>query len=90
MLIGATGCGKSNTLSDMLQSMCPDWVAIYTINPDLEKYQMLTDFLDAIKEEWGEEILEIRNPEDGIPVEELDDEDADGSKIQQVIALDDI
>ena len=58
--------------------------------PDQEKYQMLTDFLDAIKEEWGEEILEIRNPEDGIPVEELDDEDADGSKIQQVIALDDI
>ena len=51
MLIGVIGCGKSNALSDMLQSMCPDWVAIYTINPDLEKYQMLTDFLDAIKEE---------------------------------------
>ena len=32
MLIGVTGCGKSNALSDMLQWMCPDWVATYTIH----------------------------------------------------------
>ena len=70
--------------------MCPDRVAICTINPDQEKYQMLTGFFDAIKEESGEEILEIRNPEDFIPVEELDDEDEHGSKIQQVIVSHDI
>ena len=76
MLIGPTGCGKTNTLSNMLlQWMCSDRGAIDTINPDQEKYQILADFFDAIKEESGEEILEIRNPEDVIPVEELDDED---------------
>ena len=76
MLIGPTRCGKTNTLSNMLlQWMCPDRVAIYMINPDRERYQMLTDFFYAIKEESGEEILEIHNPEDVIPVEELDDGD---------------
>ena len=55
MLIGPTGCGKTNTLSNMLlQWMCPDKVAMYTINPDLENYQMLSDFFDVIKEESGE------------------------------------
>ena len=44
---------------------------------------MLSDFFDSIKKESGEEILEIPNPEDFIPVEELDDE-------QQVIVFDDI
>ena len=63
--------------------MCPDKVAIYAINPDQEKNQMLSNFFDAIKEQSGEEILEIRNPEDVIPVEELDDE-------QQVIVFDNI
>ena len=74
MMIGPTGCGKTNTLSNMLlQWICPYRVVMYTINPDQEKYQMLAYFFDAIKEESGEEILEIRNPEDVIPVEELDD-----------------
>ena len=45
---------------------------------------MLSDFFGAIKEESGEEILEIRNPEDVIPVEKLDDED------EKVIVFDDI
>ena len=85
MLISLTGCGKTNTLSNMLlQWMCPDKVAVYTINPDQEKYQMLSDFFHAIKEESGEEILEIRSPGNVIPVEELDDED------EKVIVLDDI
>ena len=70
--------------------MCPDRMVIYTINPTQEKYQMLTDFFDAIQEKSGEEILEIRNPEDVIPVEELGDEDEDRSQIQQVIVFDDI
>ena len=74
MLIGPTGCGKTNTLSNMLlQWMCPGRVVIYTINPNQEKYQVLTDFFDAIKEESGEEILETGYPEDVIPVEEQDD-----------------
>ena len=54
------------------------------VNPDQEKYQMQADFFDAIKEESGEEILEIRNPEDVIPVEELDNKD------EKVIVFDDI
>ena len=91
MLIGPTGCWKTNKLFNMLlQWMCPDRVAIYTINPDREKYQMPTNFFDTIKEESGEEILEVCNPEDVIPVEELDKKDEDGSKIQQVIAFYDI
>ena len=68
----------------LLQWMCPDRVAIYTINPDQEKYQTITDIFDAINEESGEEILDIHKPEDVIPVEELDDED------NKVIVLDDI
>ena len=62
--------------------MCPGKVAIYTIDPGQEKYQMISDFFDAIKEEW-EEILEIHNPGDVIPAEELDEE-------RQAIVFDDI
>ena len=85
MLVGPTGCGKTNTLCNMLlQWMCPDKVTIYTINPDQEKYQMLVDFFDMIKEESGDDILDIHNPEDVVPVEDLDDGD------NKIIVFDDI
>lgn len=85
MLIGPTGCGKTNTLCNMLlQWMSPDRVVIYTINPNQEKYEMLTEFFDAVREESKEDILAIRDPDDVTPVEELDDEDG------KVIVFDDI
>ena len=85
MLTGPTGCGKSNTLPNMLlRWMCPDRVVIYTINSNQEKVPAANRFFDAIKEESRGEILEICDPEDVIPVEELDDED------DKVIVFDDI
>lgn len=85
MLVGPTGCGKTNTLCNMiLQWLNADKITIYTINPDQDKYQMLADFFDAIKEETDEDILNIENPEDVIPVEELDVDD------NKVIIFDDI
>ena len=85
MLVGPTGCGKTNTLCNMLlQWMSPDRITIYTINPDQEKYTMLVNFFDMIKKESGEDILDIQDPEDVIPVEELDDEE------NKVIVFDDI
>ena len=45
---------------------------------------MLTDFFNEIEKESGEHILDICQPEDVTPVEELDDEDS------KVIVFDDI
>ena len=68
----------------LLPWMSPDRITIYTINPDQEKYTMLVNFFDMIKEESGEDILDIQDPGDVIPVEELDDEE------NKVIVFDDI
>ncbi len=85
MLVGPTGCGKTNTLCNMLlQWMHPDRIAVYTINADQDKYMMLREFFDAVERETGEHILDIESPEDVLPVEELDDED------NKVIVFDDI
>lgn len=87
MLVGSTGCGKTNTLCNMiLQWLNADKVTIYTINPNQDKYQMLNDFFEAVKEETGEDvdILSIENPQDVVPVEDLDDE------YNKVIIFDDI
>ena len=86
MLVGPTGYGKTNTLCNMImqQWLSADKITIYTINPDQDKYQMLAAFFEAVKEETGEDILFIENPEDVIPVGELDDEE------NKVIVFDDI
>ena len=85
MLVGPTMCGKTNTLCNMImQWLNMDKITIYTINPDQDKYQMLAEFFEAVQEETGEDILNIDNPEDVIPVEELDDEE------NKVIVFDDI
>lgn len=85
MLVGPTGCGKTNTLCNMIiQWLNADKITIYTINPDQDKYQMLADFFEVVKEKMGEDILNIERPEDVVPVEELDDED------HKVIVFDDI
>ena len=85
MLVGPTGCGKTNTLCNMLlQWLSPDRVTIYTINPNQDKYRTLVDFFEMIKEESGDDILDIQDPEDVTPVEELDDEE------NKVVVFDDI
>ena len=45
---------------------------------------MLADFFESVMEETGEDILNIENPDDVIPVDDLDDED------NKVIVFDDI
>ena len=85
MIIGPTGCGKTNLLCNLLTRwMQADKITIYTINNDQEKYILLREFFDAVEEETGENILEIANPEDVIPIDELDDIE------QKVIVFDDI
>ena len=85
MLVGPTGCGKTNTLCNMLiQWMSSDRITIYTINPNQDKYRVLVNFFDKIKEESGDDILDVRDPEDVVPVEELDDEET------KVVVFDDI
>ena len=85
MIIGPTGCGKTNLLCNLLTRwMNADKITIYTINDDQEKYILLREFFDAVEEETGENLLEINNPEDVVPVEELDDSE------QKVVVFDDI
>jgi len=85
MMVGPTGCGKTNTLCNMLTRwMSSDKIIIYTINPDQDKYIILKEFFNAVEDEIDDDILEIRNPEDVIPVEELDDTE------HKIIVFDDI
>lgn len=82
MMVGQTGCGKTNTLCNMLlQSwLKADRITIYTINPNQPKYQILKEFYNAC----DQDTFTIATPEDVIPIEELDDED------NKVIIFDDI
>ena len=85
MIIGPTGCGKTNLLCNLLTRwMYADKITIYTINGEQEKYILLKEFFDVVGEETGENILEINKPEDVVSVDELDDEE------EKVIVFDDI
>ena len=77
MMVGQTGCGKINTLTNMLlQSwLKSERITIYTINPDQEKYQLLEDFNGEI----------CSSLENVIPVEELD-----SSEDSKITSFDDI
>ena len=73
MIVGSTGSGKTNLLLNMLLKwMNFDICSVFTINPDQRKYQFL--------QEQG---IEVLNPEDIPPVEELDN-------VQKVFVFDDI
>ena len=75
MIVGSTGQGKTNLLLNiLLKWMDYSECFVYTINPDQDKYTFLT-------EQKGVEIL---NPEEITPVEDLDHE------TQKVIVFDDI
>ena len=87
LLVGNSGSGKTTLLCNMLlRWMKPDKVVIYTLNPDQDKYTLLKDFYEFLEEktENDEHILEIRDPEDVLPVEDLD------SDPQKVVVFDDI
>ena len=85
MIVGPTGCGKTNLLCNLLTRwMQADKITIYTINEDQEKYILLREFFDAVEKETGEKILEIAKPDDVVPIDELDDIE------QKIIVFDDI
>lgn len=80
MMIGQTGCGKTNTLCNMLlQWLKSDLITIYTINPEQEKYQMLQEFYNAC----AKNTFELESPENVVPVEELESD-------PKIIIFDDI
>ena len=73
MIVGSTGSGKINLLINMiLKWMNYNTCCVYTLNPDQNKYQFV--------QEQG---IEILNPEDIPPIEELDSQ-------QKVIVFDGI
>ena len=82
MMVGQTGCGKTNTLCNMLLQgwLNYDTVTLYTINPEQEKYTMMKDFFD----EFSCELLTLADPETVTPVENLDNQDL------KVVIFDDI
>ena len=87
MIVGHSGCGKTTLLCNMLlRWMSPKKVVIYTLNPSQDKYTFLEEFYDFLTKEAEveEPMLELKDPEDVVPIEEMD---ADESK---VIVFDDI
>ena len=75
MIVGSTGQGKTNLLLNiLLKWMDYTKCFVYTINPDQDKYSFLAE----------QEGIEILNPEEITPVEDLDHE------TQKVIVFDDI
>ena len=89
MLVGGTGQGKTNLLTNMLLKwMNYDSCKIYTLNPQQDKYQIIQEFHDVINDEidgdLDNDICQILDPTEIIPVEDLDDEK------NKIIVFDDI
>lgn len=84
MLVGGTGCGKTNLICNMLlQSwLKTDKIILYTINADQDKYELLDGFFNSIED--SEDVFVIKSPEDICPVEDLD------CDTDKVIIFDDI
>lgn len=82
ILVGPTGCGKTNTLCNMLlQSwLKSDKIVIYTINPEQQKYQLLSEVYNTI----SPGSLVLTSPDDVTPIESLE------LKEDKVIIFDDI
>jgi len=86
MIIGPTGCGKTNLLINMLlQYMKFDSCTIYTINEDQSKYTMLSDMSELLRDKLDiTDFVTIKRPEDVVPIDQLD------STTDKVIVFDDI
>ena len=82
MMVRQTGCGKTNTLCNMLLQgwLNYDTVTLYTINPEQGKYTMMRDFFDEV----SCELLTLADPETATPLENLDNQDL------KVVIFDDI
>lgn len=81
LLVGPTGCGKTSLLCTMLLKWInPDEVTIYTINPDQYKYNLLQEFNELLLND----MYQIADPEEVIPIEDLDCETS------KMIVFDDI
>ena len=70
LIVSPTNSGKTNLLINMNMRWldCPK-LTIYTTSRDQEKYQILSEFYESI---GLEECVELREPDDVIPVKELD------------------
>lgn len=87
MLVGCTGAGKTNQLVNMLlQWMNYDSCKIYTLNPNQDKYELLDEFRQLMNDELDDDGVnfELDDPENVIPVEDLDDE------TNKVVIFDDV
>ena len=74
MIIAPTGSGKTNLLCNiLLRWMHFDECTIYSINDSQDKYKCLTEISDILKESGIDNFVKIENPENIIPIEDLDD-----------------
>ena len=84
-MVGLTGYGKTILLCNMLMRWInPDESILYNINHDQEKSQLLQDFYDLLEAEGVDGRFQIFEPEEVIPVEELDGD------LRKVVVFDDI
>ena len=86
MILGPTGCGKTNLLLNMLlKYMNFDSCVIYTINEEQGKYAMLAGLSNLLREKLEiDDFVTIKRPDEVVPVDSLD------STTDKVIVFDDI
>ena len=85
LLIGGSGCGKTNTLLHMIYNLLYfDKIFVFSKNIQQSKYQNLIKTFEPINKEVGYDIIECYNDsKDIIPVSKLNDEG------QKIIIFDD-
>ena len=87
MIVGGSGTGKTTCcLNMLLRWMNPDNITLYTLNANQGKYRLLEDFFNTLQgvTENKEQLFEILDPEDVVPIEDIDDTNT------KVVVFDDI